>query len=66
MLKVWLIKSSKLIITNKNEKYDVDYVNLDCIMGSAAVVERLWSITNGGVDRERNISLFLLMEALLY
>ena len=42
------------------------YGNLDFILGSAAVVERLWSIADKLIDGDRNNTSPLLMEALLF
>ena len=42
------------------------YGNVDFILGSAAVVERLWSIADRLIDGERNNTSPLLMEALLF
>ena len=45
---------------------DVYYGNLDVILGSAAVVERLWSISDTIVNDKRNSISSLLIEILLF
>ena len=51
---------------NKSHCNEVDYGELDFILGSAAVVERLWSIADGLIDGHRNNTSPVLMEALLH
>ena len=51
----------------KKRRIDNDqYGYVDFILGSAAVVERLWSIADRLVDGERNNTSPLLTEALLF
>ena len=51
----------------KKRRLDNDqYGNVDFILGSAAVVERLWSIVDRLVDGYRNNISPLLMEALIF
>ena len=50
----------------KRRLNNYQYGNVDFILGSAAVVERLWSIVDRLIDGERNNTSPLLMEALLF
>ena len=50
----------------KRRLNNYQYGNVDFILGSAAVVERLWSIADRLIDGERNNTSPLLMEALLF
>ena len=51
---------------NRNQHDEADYGDLNFILGSAAVVERLWSIADKLIDGTRNNTTPVLMEALLY
>ena len=50
----------------KRRLNDVDYGNIDVILGSATVVEQLWSIADAIVDGERNKISPLLVKDLLF
>ena len=50
----------------KRRLNNYQYGNVDFILGSAAVVERLWSIADRLIDGERNSTSPLLMESLLF
>ena len=52
-------------LQNRSQRDEADYGDLDFILGSAAVVERLWFIVDELIDGPRNNTFPVLMEALL-
>ena len=58
--------SDDLMSYQERREFNHKYGNLDFILGSAAVVERLWSIADKLIDGNRNSTSPFLMEALLF
>ena len=59
-------KERRSLYQNKGKYNQANYGDLAFILGSAAVVERLWSISDNLIDGERNKTSPILLEALLY
>jgi len=52
--------------SDANRNQESAYVNLDCVVGSAAEVERLWSMANCILTNQRKSLAPVMLEALLF